>query len=95
MTDLLILGAGGQAKVIAETALAQGKFSRIAFLDDHAGQQFDHPTVLGWPVLGPLRRCLEPKTLQSFNAALVGIGDAKAVFTGWSSSTKSVMSVRV
>ena len=77
MTDLLILGAGGQAKVIAETALAQGKFSRIAFLDDHAGQQFDHPTVLGWPVLGPLKRCLEPTTLQSFNAALVGIGDAK------------------
>ena len=28
---LLILGAGGQARVLAETAIAQGKFSHIAF----------------------------------------------------------------
>lgn len=76
MTGLLILGAGGQAKVLAETAIAQGKFSRIAFLDDHAAHEIDHPTLLGWPVLGPLKRSIEPQIFQSFNAALVGIGDA-------------------
>ena len=76
MTALLILGAGGQAKVLAETAIAQGKFSRIAFLDDHLDQEINQPTLLGLPVLGPLKRSIEPKILQSYNAALVGIGDA-------------------
>ena len=76
MTALLILGAGGHAKVLAETALAQGGFSQIAFLDDQACQQTGESTVLGWPVLGPLRLALEPAMLQSFSAALVGIGDA-------------------
>ena len=77
MTALLILGAGGQARVLAETAVAQGGFSHIAFLDDHAAQETDQPSVLGWPVLGPLKRFIEPQIRQSFNAALVGIGDAK------------------
>ena len=75
MTALLILGAGGHARVLAETALAQGDFSEIAFLDDHAHQQTD-PTVLDWPVLGPLNRASEQAIFQSFKAALVGIGDA-------------------
>lgn len=75
MTALLILGAGGHARVLAETALAQGGFSEIAFLDDRAHQQTD-PTVLGWPVLGPLHRASEQSMLHSFKAALVGIGDA-------------------
>ena len=75
MTALLILGAGGHARVLAETALAQGGFSEIAFLDDHAHQQND-PTVLGWPVLGPLHRASELSMLKSFQAALVGIGNA-------------------
>lgn len=74
MTSLLILGAGGHARVLAETALAQGGFSEIAFLDDDY-QQAD-PKVLGWPVLGPLHRASEPLMLQSFQAALVGIGNA-------------------
>ena len=30
---------------------------------------------MGWPFLGPLKRALEPHMLQSFPAALVGIGD--------------------
>ena len=76
MTSLLILGAGGHAKVLAETAISQGRFSRIAFLDDHAAHEIDHQTVLGWPVLGPLKRIIEPQIFQSFDAALVGIGDA-------------------
>lgn len=76
MTDLLILGAGGHARVIAETALAQVGFSRIAFLDDRAHQQVDQSTVLGWPLLGSLNRALEPAIVQAYPAALVGIGHA-------------------
>ena len=76
MTALMILGAGGHARVIAETALATGGFSKIAFLDDRANLQGDQASVLGWPVLGPLNRLIEPAMLQSFPAALVGIGHA-------------------
>ncbi len=76
MTALIILGAGGHARVVAETAMEQGGFSRIAFLDDHAYEQADQPTVLGWPLLGPLNRALENGILEAYPAALVGIGDA-------------------
>ena len=34
MSDLLILGAGGHAKVVAETAISSGVASSVAFLDD-------------------------------------------------------------
>ena len=76
MTALIILGAGGHARVIAETALASGGFSKIAFLDDRPNLHVDKSTVLGWPVLGPLNRALDPVILQSFPTALVGIGHA-------------------
>ena len=76
MTALIILGAGGHARVVAETAMEQGGFSRIAFLDDHAYEQADQPTVLGWPLLGPLNGGLETGILEAYPAALVGIGDA-------------------
>ena len=32
MSDLLILGAGGHAKVVAETAISSGVASSVAFL---------------------------------------------------------------
>lgn len=34
MANLLILGAGGHGKVVAEAAIATGKWDEIAFLDD-------------------------------------------------------------
>lgn len=49
MNSLLILGAGGHAKVVAETAITVGRWDRIAFLDDR------HPAlgeVLNLPVVG-------------------------------------------
>ena len=69
MNALLILGAGGHAKVVAETALASGVASRIAFLDDHPSH-----SVLGWPVIGPLDQALQPSIQEQFPAALVAIG---------------------
>lgn len=70
MSALLILGAGGHAKVVAETALASGVASRIAFLDERT-----LPPVLNWPVLGPLDKTLEPSIREQFPAALVAIGN--------------------
>ena len=48
MSKLLIFGAGGQGKVIAEAAVLSGEFTEIAFLDDRT----DIHTVLGISVIG-------------------------------------------
>ena len=49
MAGLLIIGAGGHGKVVADSALEQGDWERIAFLDDLYPELTE---VLGWPVLG-------------------------------------------
>jgi len=69
MNSLLILGAGGHGKVVAETALTSGPTSRIAFLDDRP-----LTSILGWPVLGTLDQALQPWIQAQFPAALVAIG---------------------
>jgi sugar O-acyltransferase (sialic acid O-acetyltransferase NeuD family) len=76
MIGLLILGAGGHAKVVAETALTSGVASRIAFLDDRCTGPEPWPPVLGWPVMGPLALSLQAGTLAQFDAAVVAIGHA-------------------
>lgn len=76
MSALLILGAGGHAKVVAETALASGVTSRLAFLDDRCIGQDPWPPVLGWPVMGPLALSLQANTHSQFDAAVVAIGHA-------------------
>lgn len=47
--NLLIVGAGGHGKVVAETAAASGQWQRIAFLDNQVPPQHH---VVGFPVLG-------------------------------------------
>lgn len=76
MSDLLILGAGGHAKVVAETALSSGAALRVAFLDDRCTGPELCPSVLGWPVIGPLDLSLQPDTKAQFAAAVVAIGHA-------------------
>lgn len=48
LAKLLILGAGGHGKVVADAAVASGKWSDIAFLDDNSALS----EVLGFPVMG-------------------------------------------
>ena len=76
MSGLLILGAGGHAKVVAETALASGVASNIAFLDDRWTGLDAHLPVLGWPVIGPLALALQARANPRFDAAVVAIGHA-------------------
>lgn len=76
MTKLLILGAGGHAKVVAETALAVGMVSSVAFLDDCSTDLDVCLTVLGWPVFGPLALSLQPEIVAEFDTAVVAIGHA-------------------
>ena len=76
MAALLLLGAGGHARVLAETALATGHFTRIAFLDDRCSGPAQLPDQLGWPVISPFAAALDPQVRQQFSAALVAIGNA-------------------
>ena len=82
MAGLLLLGAGGHSRVVAETALATGRFNRIAFLDDRCAGPGQLPDQLGWPVIGPFAAALDPPISQQFQAALVAIGNA-AVRLQW------------
>ncbi|QVV68729.1 acetyltransferase [Synechococcus sp. LA31] len=88
MAALLLLGAGGHARVVAETALATGGFSRIAFLDDRCTGPAQLPDQLGWPVIGSFTAALDPQIRQQFLEALVAIGNA-AVRLQWLSRLAS------
>ena len=68
---LLIAGAGGHGRVVAETALATRKFSSVAFLDDAVSQSV---TPEGWPIVGSLDRLEE--LASDFHDFVAGIGDA-------------------
>ena len=76
MSGLLILGAGGHGKVVAETALASGVVSSVSFLDDRCTSLNAWLPVLGWPVIGPLVLSLQAETAAQFDAAVVAIGHA-------------------
>lgn len=82
MAALLLLGAGGHARVVAETAFSTGRFSSIAFLDDRCTGPAQLPDQLGWPVIGPFAAALDPQIRHQFPAALVAIGNA-AVRMQW------------
>lgn len=75
MTNLLLLGAGGHARVVAETALATGRFSSIAFLDDRCSDSAHQVSQIGWPVIGPFALALDPQIRKKFPSALVATGN--------------------
>lgn len=72
-----MLGAGGHAKVAAETAIACGAFKHIAFLDDRFTETNHIKTVFGSTVMGSLARIWDSSTRLSYKSAIVAIGDAK------------------
>ena len=72
MKGLLIAGAGGHGKVVAEAALATGRWERIAFVDDRHAQLSD---VLGHPVLGGIDDA--SRFRAEYADAVVAIGNAR------------------
>ena len=72
MDSLLILGAGGQGKMVADTAAAAGSWENIAFLDD---RHPDLDSVLDWPVIGPLKDA--EKHLPAYSGFVVALGNNK------------------
>jgi sugar O-acyltransferase (sialic acid O-acetyltransferase NeuD family) len=71
MKGLLIAGAGGHGKVVAEAALASGRWERIAFVDDRHAQLSD---ILGYPVLGGIDDA--SRFRAEYADAVVAIGNA-------------------
>lgn len=72
MRSLLILGAGGHGKVVAEAAIEEAMWSRLAFLDDSAVQTSE---VQGIDVVGTINDMA--KWSAKFTHAIVAVGDAE------------------
>lgn len=70
MSGLLVVGAGGHGRVVADTAVEDGRWNKIAFLDDRH-KQID--CIMNWPVLGSLLQAQE--YLHDYPDLIVAIGD--------------------
>jgi sugar O-acyltransferase (sialic acid O-acetyltransferase NeuD family) len=70
MTSLLVVGAGGHARVVADAALTMGKWQRVSFLDDKLAAS----SLTGLAIVGTTAD-LE-KLRAEFDAAVIGIGAA-------------------
>lgn len=70
MNRILIIGAGGHAKVVAETVLAEEKYDDLIFLDDDSKK-----SVHGRRVFGPLKKYLDKNLKDSCRNAFVAFGN--------------------
>lgn len=68
MKGLLIIGAGGHGRVVADTAWESGLWDNIAFLDDNICGD-----ILIWPVLGRVDQA--QLFLNDYGSLAVAIGD--------------------
>ena len=71
---LAIIGAGGHAKVVLETALLMQHWESIVFIDDN---HKDKTEFMGFPLLGTSNLLGKTVTPQEYDIAL-GIGDNSA-----------------
>lgn len=69
---LLIVGAGGHGRVVADAAILQGAWSSIAFLDQNPKLP---AAQLGLPIIGESASPAE--LLQDYPHAVVAIGDSR------------------
>lgn len=70
MTGLLIVGAGGHGRVVADTACEMGRWCKVAFVDDR------YPSltkVSCWPVIGRLDEI--DSLLSEYSEIVVAIGN--------------------
>lgn len=70
MNGLLIAGAGGHGKVVADCAQQSRLWGAVAFLDDRFPEL---SSVLAWPVIGPL--AVASTLLHDYPYLVVALGD--------------------
>lgn len=73
MKKLLIVGAGGHGKVVAEAALSTNEWGEVLFLDAKFPRLNE---LLGYPVIGTIDEA--KNFLNEFRYAVVAVGDAVA-----------------
>lgn len=72
MGNLLVIGAGGHGRVVADAASRMGTWERIAFLDD----RFPETThTSGFEIIGKIDSL--PNHNENFPTAIVGIGNSE------------------
>lgn len=69
MPGLLIVGAGGHGKVVADTARNTKRWEKIAFIDD----QYPNCSLINWPVIGNTHSTLNLR--DEYPSLIVAIGD--------------------
>lgn len=79
MSKLVIFGAGGHAKVVADIALKNG-FELEGFLDDNASIS----SVMGYPVLGKIDDCVKFKESCVFAMGIGNNAVRKMIFEKYS-----------
>lgn len=77
LRTLLVLGAGGHGKAVAEAALLSGEWQRVCFLDDRWPQL---EVVYGIDVIGDLDSLLEPGLSVAGGIAAVGNNSLREVW---------------
>lgn len=77
MNKLLILGAGGNSKVIAENALSSKFFDEIQCLDDNFERNKKNYKFSKLDIVGPLESIYDKKIKNKFTYAVVSISDHK------------------
>ena len=84
MKNLLIAGAGGHGKVVAEAAMESGRWEKIAFADDlFPGLS----SVYDWPVLGRIDQI--PEFQSDYTDLAVAIGN-NFLRIGWLNQFQSL-----
>lgn len=71
MSGLLVMGAGGHGKVVADTASCTDRWNKIAFLDDRYESL---SRVMNWPVVGGFNKV--PDFIEEFSDIIVAIGNS-------------------
>ena len=72
---LLIIGAGGHAKVVLETAISMNLYDEFAFIDDCFMKGSEDLFVSKWPIIGNTKDISNKVIKDKFNFALVAIGN--------------------
>lgn len=73
-TKLGIFGAGGHAKVVADTVVRQNQYTLHGYYDDHAERHGDD-FYLNLPIHGNFQTLLDDLTRGTLHAAFVAIGN--------------------
>ncbi len=74
--NLIILGAGGHGKVIAETAYLTNLYNEIIFLDDSYDVSNPKKSLLNFSIRGKLSEVFNPDLMNKFNSSIIAFGDA-------------------